>query len=225
MSDCFNSENPTPLHGVVLAGGKSKRLGHDKGKVVFQGQDLVVRAVKVLEASCVKVWISGRDAAGHGLDTPWFLDRAPGKGPLSGILTALEKIQAPCMFLPCDLPLMTRDVTKQLVTAYAKRPQGTLRVDFRQEETGFIEALVGIYEPACIPFIKEALEQQRFKVALSVPDDRCVHVPYSVKTASRPFLNINYPEDLKLLTQAGDNAFCLLPSSKKKPCAYGIATP
>ena len=206
---------PSPLHGVVLAGGKSKRLGRDKAKVIFQGEDLVVRAVNVLTTYCITVWISGRDSAEHGLDNPWFPDRAPGKGPLRGILSALEKIQAPCMFLPCDLPLMTTEVVGHLIKAYAQRPAGTLRVDFRQEETGFIEALVGIYDPQCIPYLKQALERQEFKVALSVPDDRCLHVPYSIKTGSQPFLNINYPEDLKLLTQAGSDEFCILPFPKK----------
>ena len=215
MPDFSPPVTKTSLHGVVLAGGKSTRMGRDKAKVTFQGQDLVVRAVNVLQACCTKVWISGRDGTDHGLNNPWFMDQAPGKGPLRGILTALEHIERPCIFLPCDIPLMTTEVIQQLVHAYEHRPAGTLRVDFKQQETGFIEALVAIYDPGCIPHIKQALEQQRFKVARAVPDAQCVHVPYSIATGSRPFLNINYPEDLNLLKQAGNEAFCLLPSPKK----------
>jgi molybdopterin-guanine dinucleotide biosynthesis protein A len=201
------------LHGVVLAGGKSTRMGTDKAKVVFHGQDLVQRAVRVLETFCSRVWISGRNARDHGLLNPWFMDDAPGKGPLRGILTALEHIGRPCMFLPCDLPLMDASTAASLVRAYDNRGPDILRADFIQQETGFIEALVAIYDPGCIPHIKEALEQSRYKVARAVPDTFCIHVPYTM-SQSRPFLNVNYPEDLKLLEQAVDE-FCILPRPKK----------
>lgn len=201
------------LHGVVLAGGKSTRMGTDKAKVVFHGQDLVKRSVTVLEHFCSRVWISGRNARDHGLSNPWFLDDAPGKGPLRGILTALEHIGRPCMFLPCDLPLMDAPTASRLVDAYANRSSKILRTDFIQQETGFIEALVAIYDPGGIPFIKEALTRSQYKVARAIPDPRCIHVPYAMSN-SRPFLNVNYPEDLELLEQAA-NAFCILPKVKK----------
>lgn len=215
MPDICVLQGKISLHGVVLAGGKSTRMGRDKAKLTFQGQDLVARAVNVLTSCCTSVWISGRDAADHGLPNPWFMDQAPGKGPLRGILTALKHIQHPCMFLPCDIPLMTPEVINRLVQIYEHRPTGTLRVDFKQQETGFIEALVAIYDPGCIPYIEQALAQQQFKVARAVPENRCIHVPYSIATDSRPFLNINYPEDLALLKKAGNDTFCLLPSPKK----------
>ncbi len=201
------------LHGVVLAGGKSTRMGRDKAGMVFQGQDLVKRAVKVLEHFCSGVWISGRNARDHGLENPWFLDDAPGEGPLRGILTALEHIGGPCMFLPCDLPLMDAPTAAQLVDTHGGRSPAILRTDFVQQETGFIEALVAIYDPGCIPYIKEALERSRYKVARAGPDARCIHVPYFLSN-SRPFLNVNYPEDLELLEQAVDE-FCILPKVKK----------
>jgi len=201
------------LQGVVLAGGKSTRMGRDKAKVVFHGQDLVRRAVTVLENLCDRVWISGRDSREHGLSNPWFLDDAPGKGPLRGIVTALEHIKIPCMFLPCDLPLMDVSTISRLTAAYKKRPAGTLRTDFIQQETGFIEALVAIYDPGCIPHISKALTRECYKVARAIPDARCVHVPYS-GSESRPFLNVNYPEDLELLEQAS-REFCILPKRKK----------
>ncbi|WP_462325299.1 molybdenum cofactor guanylyltransferase [Desulfoplanes sp.] len=200
------------LQGVVLAGGKSTRMGKDKARVVFHGQDLVKHAVKVLENLCDQVWISGRDGSGHGLSNPWFLDEAPGKGPLRGIVTALEHIKAPCMFLPCDLPLMDVPTASRLTHAYKNRPPGTLRTDFIQQATGFIEALVAIYDPGCIPFINRALSQEHYKVARAIPDQFCVHIPYS-RSGSRPFLNINYPEDLELLKQVAED-FCVLPNPK-----------
>lgn len=201
------------LQGVVLAGGKSLRMGKDKAGVVFRGQNLVARAVQVLSKLCDRVWIAGRDGREHGLSNPWFLDNAPGKGPLRGIVTALEHIGRPCMFLPSDLPLMDVPTAALLIKAYMTRPPHTLRTDFIQQETGFIEALVAIYDPGCIPHIHQALRNKQYKVAPAIPDALCVHVPYA-KSHSRPFLNVNYPHDLQLLHQAADQ-FCLLPETKK----------
>ncbi len=201
------------LHGVILAGGKSSRMGRDKAKLIYHGQDLIKRAVNVLETLCDEVWVSGRDAQEHGIVNPWFLDEAPGNGPLRGILTALKRIQAPCLVMPCDLPLMDVSTLLRLTTAYKHRSPDILRTAFIQEETGFVEALLAIYDPGCIPFIRASLAQASYKVAKAIPEAYCLHVPYS-RVHSRAFLNLNAPQDLQILEQAtGD--FCLLPSPKQ----------
>ncbi len=201
------------LHGVVLAGGKSSRMGRDKASLLFHGQELIRHAVNVLEPLCEKVWISGRDAREHGLSIPWFLDDASGKGPLVGILTALERIQAPCLVMPCDLPLMDASTLGRLITAYENRTAQTLRTNFVQEENGFAEALLAIYDTGCIPYIQKALNKGLYHAGRAVPQEYCLQLAYP-RSASRPFLNVNTPQELALLEQA-HGEFCLLPQKKK----------
>jgi len=118
------TENPLPpSFGVVLAGGRSTRMGQDKGTLQLDGQTLLERAVAQLQAAgCDEVWISGRQLAG------WHCvaDPLPGQGPLSGIAAchaeALSRGGGRLLFVPVDTPLLAADCLTRLLAALATQP-------------------------------------------------------------------------------------------------------
>ena len=79
-----------PVVGVVLAGGKSTRLGHDKACIELDGRDMLARTADLLGQVVPEVWVAGRDAADHDLELPWLMDDVPGRGPAGGIMTAMR---------------------------------------------------------------------------------------------------------------------------------------
>lgn len=197
-----SSENFLPA-GVVLAGGKSTRLGQDKTEIVFAGVSLLWRAVALLRRHCESVMVVGRKApdaypGGGHQNVPWLLDKVPGCGPAGGIATALKALQRPCLILSCDLPLMNDVMIGRLLQGRQVRPQSALMTTFRQVETGYIEALVAVYEPEVLPHLEAAFSNKLFQLNRIVPEPLRHHLPYRRDEAA-PFFNVNYPADLSLL--------------------------
>ncbi len=95
---------------VILAGGKSSRMGCDKAFLSFHGKPLVEHALRVVrDAGAGEVLVSGRpgqDFSAYGF--PVLLDTTPDRGPLGGIERGLSVAKHPLVLvLAVDLPHMT----------------------------------------------------------------------------------------------------------------------
>lgn len=187
-----------PDAAVVLAGGRSSRMGRDKAAITLGGAPMLLRMVALARRFCPVVAVSGRDPSALVPDVPWFPDQTPGLGPIGGILTALERFGAPCLVLSCDLPLLDEATLARLLAAWRDRAPGSVMTTFLQQETGFIEALVSVYEPEAAPLLREALAEGCRKLSRAISPKRRHCVEYSVKDA-RPFYNVNTPEELARL--------------------------
>lgn len=102
------------FHGVVLAGGRSSRMGTDKAGLPWRGQSLLEHMRALLhEAGAARVLISGPYAGADGLP-----DREVGIGPLGGLLT-LAQTQADGIYVlvPVDMPLLTASLLRRLAVA------------------------------------------------------------------------------------------------------------
>lgn len=121
-----------PLYGLVLAGGRSARMGSDKAALDYHGRPQAAHACGLLAPFCARVFVSCRadqacDPALAGL--PQLHDAQEGLGPLGGILTAFAAHpQAAWLVVACDLPhldaatlahLVARRDPSRLATAFA----------------------------------------------------------------------------------------------------------
>lgn len=103
---------------VILAGGRSARMGRDKAFVELAGKPLIAHALACLRPQATHVAInSNADAAAfapYGVEV--FADAAPGvQGPLAGIVTALARWPAQdIVTVAIDLPFMPRDLVARL---------------------------------------------------------------------------------------------------------------
>lgn len=182
--------------GIVLAGGLSSRLGQDKASLtldIAEYADLLGRTAKLLRALLGEVYIAGR----HHPDYPSFFDDVPGLGPVGGIATSLRNTGKACFALSCDLPFMDLDVLRRLLDFRAARPPGVLMTAYCQEETGYSEPLIAIYEYGALPYFQEAVDGRLLKITRIVPKELQRHLPYG-REASLPFFNVNYPADLEI---------------------------
>ena len=188
------------LTGIVLAGGLSTRMGKDKAAIHLFGEqepDLLARTCRLLHSVTDEVWVSGRSGLVHKTECLWLPDEVRGIGPIAGIMSALRAAQGPVLVLSCDLPFMERPVLEQLIAARNTRPEHTLMTTFVQEETGFIEALVSIYELSALHYIEQAIGQKMYKINSAIPKQGQHTVPYC-RRDSLPFFNVNYPADLEM---------------------------
>ncbi|WP_244963516.1 molybdenum cofactor guanylyltransferase [Oceanidesulfovibrio marinus] len=206
MHDSSTPTKSPGLTGLVLAGGRSRRLGRDKVVLPVSGRCMLEHMVDLLGPVCDRVWVSGRDAGSVGLGAPlhleWVPDEVTGKGPLAGILTGLRKARGPVLAVACDLPLLDLATLEKLVAAWRNKPDNLVMTTYLQQETGFIESLVAIYDPAAEPLLANALERGRCKISAAIPEHLRCHIPYSLND-SQVFFNVNYPSDLAVLRRLG----------------------
>ena len=102
-----------PVHGFVLAGGKSSRMGEDKALLQFCGRPMVEIAVEKLRGFCAEVWIAGNreDLAGFA---PVVLETRAEVGPAAGVEAGLGAARQDwVMFVPVDVPLVPEEFLRR----------------------------------------------------------------------------------------------------------------
>ena len=146
-----------PLHGLVLAGGRSTRMGHDKAALQYAGRSQLERAFALLEPLVTRCFVSVRDDQRNDplrARYPQVVDAASGlEGPAAGIVSALRAHpQAAWVVVACDLPFLDAGTLQHLI---ARRDPTRLATAFRSSHDALPEPLCAIYEPAALA----ALEQ------------------------------------------------------------------
>jgi molybdopterin-guanine dinucleotide biosynthesis protein A len=140
-----------PLHGLVLAGGMSTRMGQDKAALRYHGKPQMAHCHELLSAYCERVFVSCRSdqAVEESLaDYAIITDSFVGIGPMGGILSALKAEPAAAwLVLACDLPFVTEETLETLV--HCRNPF-KLATAFTSANDGFPEPLCAIYEPKSV---------------------------------------------------------------------------
>ena len=141
-----------PLHGLVLAGGRSTRMGRDKAALEYSGRSQLERVFALVDPLVARAFVSVR--ADQGSDPlrarfPQIVDAAPGlEGPAAGILSALRAHpSAAWLVLACDLPFLDAGTLQHLI---ARRDPTRIATAFRSSHDGLPEPLCAIYEPAAL---------------------------------------------------------------------------
>ncbi len=102
---------------VILAGGKSSRMGRDKAWIEIDGQSLIARQINLVsEAGAGEIFISARtDQDFSRVRHPILTDRFSDAGPLAGIEAALRNCrESMLLVMAVDMPAMTTSIIKQL---------------------------------------------------------------------------------------------------------------
>lgn len=110
------------ISAVILAGGKARRMGgQDKGLQILGKQSLIEHIINRLQPQAHDISINANrnqtEYAKFGF--PVFSDELPDfQGPLSGMLTALEKTKSDfILFTPCDTPFFPTNLLDRLQSA------------------------------------------------------------------------------------------------------------
>jgi molybdopterin-guanine dinucleotide biosynthesis protein A len=112
---------------VVLAGGRSARMGRDKTRLPVGGVPLIERVLRVVRPLFAEVWVAG-GAAGRFADLAGVreaVDPIPDGGPLAGIRAGLAACAAPWAFVvAADMP----DLDPALIRRVARLATGDVRL-------------------------------------------------------------------------------------------------
>lgn len=184
--------NVPRLHGLVLAGGKSERMGEDKGLINYHGIPQREHVYTLLENLTDKTFISCRpdqvDEFGKKFNV--LPDSILGLGPFGAILSAFREFPNHAwLVIACDIPLIDQKTIRQLIMS---RNPSKMATAFYNPETSFPDPLATIWEPKIYP---EMLHF--FSLGYSCPRKVLINSDIELLQASDPeiLLNANSPEE------------------------------
>lgn len=142
---------------VILAGGRSSRMGRDKASLPFEGGTMLAHLIQVYQRDfdvAVSVGEAGRFPTGGALE---LVDLRPGQGPLAGLETAFRRTEAETVFLTAtDLPFGAAKLALELV----RRLEGGDACVIRRRDGG-MEPLFGAYRRSCLGAAEACLNEGR----------------------------------------------------------------
>jgi molybdopterin-guanine dinucleotide biosynthesis protein A len=101
--------------GLILCGGRSRRMGKDKASLPFGDETLLERVAGTLGEVVDELWLVAREGQEVPLDLPVARDSAEGLGPLAGIAAGLRAMQSERAFLAsCDTPLIQPNFVERM---------------------------------------------------------------------------------------------------------------
>jgi molybdenum cofactor guanylyltransferase len=115
------SDRKLPVHGFVLAGGKSSRMGQDKALLPFLGRPMIEIAIAKLREFCAEVSIVGNREDLRGF-APVVREERLNVGPAAGVEAGLLAGTQPwAMFIPVDVPLVPLEALRSWSAAVVEQ--------------------------------------------------------------------------------------------------------
>ena len=184
------------MTGIVLAGGKSSRMGFNKAFIEIGDRRLIDATVDRLARLFPEVLIIANNLDLYGyLGMRVIPDLIPNSGSLGGIYTGLTAAAHPrAFFVACDMPFLSADLITLLVREAENWDVVVPRV------AGELQPMHAVYAKSCLPFIKEAIDVGKLKITGFFDEVRVLRIPEETVARFAPpdlaFMNLNTPDDL-----------------------------
>jgi len=184
--------------GVLLAGGKSRRMGEDKRNLAVGEQTLLERGLGVLRSIFHEVFVViAQDSPPLSVDARVVKDRVPDCGSLGGVYTGLIEATTPYIFVAaCDMPFLNQAVIVEFTSRRASADIVMARL------AGRLHPMHALYGKGSLPAMGEMIQARQLKMQELV-SHRSLRVQYitetdllSIDPSWHSFQNVNTPEDL-----------------------------
>ena len=201
---------------MILAGGRSRRLGQEKSLLLFEGKPLLCWTVERLSNAADEIVVAARDEehalrleehlsaflpCGCGIKPAFTWDRLPGYGPVAGIAAGMARGKGEFAFAAaCDLPFLSPGVVERLFETAEQHPGcgGAVPV----QANGLFEPLHCVYrrenmQDAC----ERAMASGERRISVPLREIGMRHVAVDLlRDLDRDlltFFNLNTGEDLE----------------------------
>ncbi|MFO7982699.1 MAG: molybdenum cofactor guanylyltransferase [Desulfuromonadales bacterium] len=181
--------------GVILAGGKSSRMGHDKAILEIDGISFFEKTAAVFRSIFSRVLIAGNRPDLAGPDLAYIPDRYPGSA-LGGIYTGLAEAGTSFVFVgPCDLPFPRPELIRVLLDQ-----RFGYDVVVPRTAKG-LEPVFAVYGRNCLAPMREMLERNHYRIYDLFPRVRTreIDVTDFPEDWEQSLWNVNTREDYQRL--------------------------
>jgi molybdopterin-guanine dinucleotide biosynthesis protein A len=177
------------ITGIVLAGGKSSRMGYDKGLAKVGERKMIELVIQSLKKVCDEIIIISNTNAYNYLDIPVYVDLIKDCGPIGGIFTGLFHSQSDRnLIVACDMPF----VSDKLLNTIIDNCENTKIVI--PSINGQLEPLCGYYHKDIILKLKSFIDLNEYSVHKIIKHFAYKAIPFD--SNSILLTNVNTPDEL-----------------------------
>jgi len=195
------------ITGIILAGGKSTRMGQNKSLMKIDGVTLIERTVRLMSGLFPRLLLSTNSPSEYEfLNLRMIPDSVDAAGPIAGIYSGLSESATEKNFIiSCDMPLMSMEMIDYIINYSSESPITVAKAD------GYVQQLCGIYSRSLMPLMEKIIEQRTEQETRSeIQQKRGCLVLELVKSTNsviidaetefpgyvnNTFFNLNKPED------------------------------
>ena len=190
----------TEVTGILLAGGKSRRMGEDKRYLIVGKQTLLERGLAVLRSIFQDVLVViAQDSPPLGVDARVVRDLVPDCGSLGGLYTGLTQATTPYIFVvACDMPFLDQAVISQFTSRRTTADIVMAKLAAR------LHPMHALYGKGCLPAMEQMILARQFKIQ-EIVSHASLQVRYvteadllTIDPSGRSFHNVNTPADLEV---------------------------
>jgi molybdopterin-guanine dinucleotide biosynthesis protein A len=179
--------------GIILCGGKSRRMGKNKALLELRGKYIISQVIDILLPLCNEIIISTNSKELDFLGYRTVSDEKSNIGPIAGIYSALKASKTnKNIIVSCDTPFINSGLLKKMQK---------ISQDFEIVLPifhGYLQPITGIFDKSILPLIEKELSQRNY-----IPPrifEKCNLNKLKIDNASsfynkHLFFNVNSPED------------------------------
>jgi molybdenum cofactor guanylyltransferase len=183
------------ITGIVLAGGKSSRMGQDKGLMLLQGKAMVLHVIEQLQPQVAEVLLVANAPAYQQFGFRVVPDLVAEAGPMGGIYTGLTASASEyTIVLSCDMPFISAEAVRYLIE-HAREDVDICVASLQ----GQMQPLFGLYRKSCLPLLEKSLSRGEYKLQTLIRQAAHQLLPLDVLAEGQPrlFANLNTPEEFE----------------------------
>ncbi len=196
----MTSPDAQRVTGIVLAGGKSERLGQNKTLLELDGRSLLGRAVETMRSLCADVVVAGGiDYRDQVVPARFVSDVYREAGALGGIHAGLRASHTQYgLVVGCDMPFLNRDLLRHMIAQIGDSGGGAPDVVIPRLR-GYTEPLHALYSRRCLGPLEQLLAQGGGRIISIFSQVSVRYIEEAEVDRFDPrhcsFFNINTPED------------------------------
>ncbi len=187
------------ITGIILAGGKSSRMGAEKGLLPLEGKPFVQHIIEALQSIAKEIIIVSSNSEYDTFGVKRIEDIIPESGPIAGLHTGLTNSETKNnLVVSCDVPLVTTSLLRKL---FQFETEDYDIVQFEAERKTI--PLIALYKKRCAQKCLKLLSkgEKRLRKLVSESNTKTI----LVEEKDLPLIkNINTIEDLNTITNAID---------------------
>jgi len=182
------------ITGIILSGGKSSRMGTDKGFLLFNGKSFMQHSIDALKPFVDEIIIISNNTDYDVFGLKRIEDAIENAGPLAGIYSGLKQFKTDYnLVLSCDIPLINATILEKLIDAIDNDSE-----IIQIESQGKTMPLIAIYKKQCVTLFLKLLNEGERRLQYAV--NQC-NVKNVVLHDEETYFaqNINTPEQLNAI--------------------------
>jgi molybdopterin-guanine dinucleotide biosynthesis protein A len=188
------------ITGIILAGGKSTRMGSDKGFLKLNGVSFMEYSITAMKPLVSEIIIVSNNPDYDIFNLKRVEDVIKEAGPLAGIYTGLKTSKTEFnLVLSCDVPLITKEILEMLIEAQDRQSDIVQIVS-----QGKSMPLIALYKKCCETQFYQLLKNDERRLHVAVNQCKVKNITLSSQTELFT-KNINTPEDLKIIEDVSNN--------------------